>query len=98
MEKNVIQTNGGIIINAPVSVKNVMVVKKIMFGIQLHVIKEIENIQQLLCMIQQLTVMKLWDDTMEKQILRKREEPAQNFYILIAFLLITVASLIAVSI
>ena len=49
-------------------------------------------------MIQQLTVMKLWDDTMEKQILRKREEPAQNFYILIAFLLITVASLIAVSI
>ena len=44
MEKNVIQTNSGIIINAPVSVKNVMVVKKIMFGIQLHVIKEIENI------------------------------------------------------
>ena len=77
MEKNVIQTNGGIIINAPVSVKNVMVVKKIMFGIQLHVIKEIENIQQLLCMIQQLTVMKLWDDTMKKQILRKREEPVK---------------------
>ena len=77
MEKNVIQTNDGIIINAPVSVKNVMVVKKIMFGIQLHVIKEIENIQQLLCMIQQLTVMKLWDDTMKKQILRKREEPVK---------------------
>ena len=28
-------------------------------------------------MIQQLTVMKLWDDTMKKQILRKREEPVK---------------------
>ena len=33
MEENVTQINGGIMINVDVSVKNVMYVKKIMFGI-----------------------------------------------------------------
>ena len=37
MEENVTQINGGIMINVDVSVKNVMYVKKIMFGILLHV-------------------------------------------------------------
>ena len=36
MEENVIQINGGITINVHVSVKNVMYVKNIMFGILLH--------------------------------------------------------------
>ena len=44
MEENVIQINGGIMINVDVSVKNVMYVKKIMFGILLHVIVKTENI------------------------------------------------------
>ena len=44
MEENVIQVNGGIMINVDVSVKNVMYVKKIMFGILLHVIVKMENI------------------------------------------------------
>ena len=44
MEEIVIQTNCGILINVNVSVKNVMYVKKIMFGILLHVIVKIENI------------------------------------------------------
>ena len=44
MEKIVIQINGGIMINVDVSVKNVMYVKKIMFGILLHVIVKMENI------------------------------------------------------
>ena len=44
MEKNVIQINSGIMINFYVSVKNVMYVKKIMLGIQLHVIVKMENI------------------------------------------------------
>ena len=44
MKVNVIQINGGIMINADVSVKNVMYVKKIMFGILLHVIAKMENI------------------------------------------------------
>ena len=44
MEENVIQVNGGIMINFDVSVKNVMYVEKIMFGILLHVIGKMENI------------------------------------------------------
>ena len=37
MEENVTQINGGIMTNVDVSVRNVMYVKKIMFGILLHV-------------------------------------------------------------
>ena len=44
MEENVIQINGGIMINVDVNVKNVMHVKKIMFRILLHVIANMENI------------------------------------------------------
>ena len=44
MEENVIQINGGIMINVDVSVKKVVYVKKIMFGILLHVIVKMENI------------------------------------------------------
>ena len=44
MEENVIQTNGGISINATVSVKNVIYVKKIIFQILLHVVVKVENI------------------------------------------------------
>ena len=52
MEENVIQINGGIMINVDVSVKNVMYVKKIMFGILLHVIVKVEKIYQVLRTIQ----------------------------------------------
>ena len=44
MEEIVIQINGEIIINADVSVKNVIYVKNIMFGIQVQVIMKMENI------------------------------------------------------
>ena len=44
MKENVIQINGEIMINVDVSVKNVMYVKKIMFGILLHVVIKIGNI------------------------------------------------------
>ena len=43
MEKNVIHINGGIITNVNVKVKNVMYVKKIMFGILLQVIVKIKK-------------------------------------------------------
>ena len=59
MEENVIQINGGIMINVDVSVKNVMYVKKVMFGILVHVVVKIENIKQVLWMIQRLCVTKL---------------------------------------
>ena len=44
MEENVIQIKGGIMTNINVSVENLMYVKKIMFGILLHVIVKIKNI------------------------------------------------------
>ena len=59
MEKNVIQINGRIMINVHVSVKKLMYVKKFIFGILVNVFVKMENIQQELCMIQRLSVMKL---------------------------------------
>ena len=41
MEEIVIQINDGTMINVDVSVKNVMYVKKVMFGMLLHVIEKI---------------------------------------------------------
>ena len=58
MSQNVIQINGRIAINVDVSVKNILYVRKIMFGIPLHVIMKMENIQQVLWMIQGLSVLK----------------------------------------
>ena len=46
MVENVIQINGGIMINVDVSVKN-MYVKKIIFGILLHVVAKMVNIDNL---------------------------------------------------
>ena len=43
-EKNVIQINGGIMINADVNVKNVIYLNKIIFGILLHVLVQMEII------------------------------------------------------
>ena len=63
MEENVIQINGKITINVSMSVKSVMYVKKVMFGILLHVPAKMENIQQVLWMIQELRVMKLQSHT-----------------------------------
>ena len=59
MEENVTQIKGGIRINVDVSVKDVMYVKKIIFGILLHVVVKTENILQVLWMIQRLFLMKL---------------------------------------
>ena len=44
MEENVIQINGRIIIHVHVGVKNVMYVKKVKFGIPLHVVVKMEKI------------------------------------------------------
>ena len=51
MEKNVIHIKSGIMINADVSVKNIYV-KKIVFGILLHVVVKMVNIYQILFTIQ----------------------------------------------
>ena len=52
MKQDVIQINGGITINVDVTVKNIIYVKKIMFGILLHVIGKMEKIKQVLWTIQ----------------------------------------------
>ena len=44
MEENVIQTKSGKMINADASVKNVIYVKKITFGILLHVVVKMKSI------------------------------------------------------
>ena len=44
MEENVIQINSGTTINVVVSVENVMYMKKIIFGILLHVAMKMENV------------------------------------------------------
>ena len=48
MVEVVTQINVGIMIKVDVSVKNFMYAKKIIFGILLHVIVKMENIQQVL--------------------------------------------------
>ena len=59
MKEIVIKVNDAITINVDVNVKKVMHMKKIIFGILLHVFVKMKNIQQVLLMIQQLRVMKL---------------------------------------
>ena len=44
MEENVIQTKSGKMINVDASVKNVIYVKKIIFGTLLHVVVEMKSI------------------------------------------------------
>ena len=44
MKQNVIQINDGMKINVDVSVKNIICVKKNMFGILVHVFMKMENI------------------------------------------------------
>ena len=44
LKENVTRINAGKTINVNVSVKNVMYVEKIMFGILLHVVVKMENV------------------------------------------------------
>ena len=48
MKQNVSQINGGITIIVDASVKNIIYVKKIMFGIVLNVILKMENIASIM--------------------------------------------------
>ena len=44
MEENVIQVNGGIMIYVDVSVENIIYMKKIIFGVVIHVVVKMVNI------------------------------------------------------
>ena len=52
MKENVILIKSEIMINVNVSVRNTIYVKRIIFGILLHVAVKMENIQQVLLTIQ----------------------------------------------
>ena len=85
IEKNVIHTNDGRMINVDVSVKNVMYVKKIIFG------------NLLFSKYERFCDYVWWN----YRVIRQRKKATcktQKFYILFAFLLITLALLIAASI
>ena len=85
MKEIVIQINGETMISVDVSVKNVMYVEKFMFGILLHVIMKMENIEQVLWMIQQLCVMKLKSHTRKKHILMKSKQPVKHKIFIFCF-------------
>ena len=99
MKENLIQINGGIMINVDASMKNIYL-KKIMFGILLHVVAKMDNY---LANIMYDSVI-MWDEIIEetKPIPTNFNEKkvackTQDFYSLRAFLLITITLLIAVS-
>ena len=106
MEKNVIQINGGITINVDLSVKNVIFVKMIMFE---AFYMQLQNEKYLASIMDDSAI--ACDEVIEsnnketKTISTKFNEnkaicEVQNiyFYTLLAFLLITIALLIAISI
>ena len=104
IEKNVIQINGGMMINVDVSVKSVMYVKKIIFGILLHVAVKMENLASIMddSAITCDEIIESYNE--EAKIIptnfneKKATCKMQNVYILLAFLSITIALLIAVNI
>ena len=52
MVESAIQIKNGIMMNIDASVKNILDVKNIIFGILLHIVAKLANIQQVLLMIQ----------------------------------------------
>ena len=100
IEEGALQINSGIMINVNGSVKNVMYVKKIMFGILLHVIIKMETYLASI-MDDSVIICAEIIETYDEETNFNEKKPTcktQKFYILLAFLLVTVALLIAVSI
>ena len=99
MEEIVMQINGGIMINVDVSVKNVMYKDYVWNPATCN---NCENRKYLANIMDYSTTM--CDDIIESQVEeanfneKKAACKTQNFYILLAFLLISIALLIAVSI
>ena len=58
-EENVIQISGRITINVNVRIKTMIYGENTIFGIFLHVVVKMENIQKVLWIIQRLCMMKL---------------------------------------
>ena len=89
MEESVIQVKSGIMINVDVGVKNILYVKKIIFGILQHVVPKMVNIniKKVLLMNQFLCVMKLKkkQKIFQQILMKKKNHVKQNFYIYFHF-------------
>ena len=89
MEESVIQVKSGIMINVDVGVKNILFVKKIIFGILQHVVPKMVNIniKKVLLMTQLLCVMKLKkkQKIFQQILMKKKNHVKQNFYIYFHF-------------
>ena len=89
MEESVIQVKSGIMINVDVGVKNILYVKKIIFGILQHVVPKMVNIniKKVLLMTQLLCVMKLKkkQKIFQQSLMKKKNHVKQNFYIYFHF-------------
>ena len=101
MVENVIQIKSGTTINVDTSVKNIIYLKSIIFGILRHADVKMTKYLANIIYDSVITCYKIIEET--KPILTNfSEEKAicktQNFYNLLAFLLITIALLIAFSI
>ena len=103
IEEKIIQIKIGITINVDVSVKNVINVKKIIYGILLYAVAKIVNIYAMANVIGDSVIIRneIIEETKtvptnfnEGQVTCK----TQNLYILFAFSLITITLLIAVRI
>ena len=100
MQKDVIQINGGITINVDVSVKNVMYVKSIIFGILLHVVVKMDKYLTCITDDSAITCDEINGPYDEETSFNEKKATCkmENFYILLAFLLITIVLLITLSI
>ena len=89
MEESIIQVKSGIMINVDVGVKNILYVKKIIFGILQHVVPKMVNIniKKVLLMTQLLCVMKLKkkQKIFQQILMKKKNHVKQNFYIYFHF-------------
>ena len=100
MEENVTQINGVIMINVNVSVKDIIYVKKIIIVILPHAVAKMENIQQysVVTCDEIIDAEAKLNDKETKTIPKNIICETKSFYTLFAFLLITIALLVAVSI
>ena len=81
MEENVIQINSEIMINTDASVKNIAYMKKIIFGILLHLVTKVVNIQNY---VQGSCVTKLLKNK-QQQLQQMKKSNLQNKKYLISF-------------
>ena len=105
MEQNEIQINDEIMINVDGSVKNIMYVKQIILGILLHAVAKMENLANIMndsaIICDEITDVEAATKSNNKETNFHEKNitcKTQNVYILIAFVLMTIRLLMAVSI